>query len=249
MPVTRNVAWDGRLESIKGRDTAHYVITAAAIATTCAVCHRPLQPEEPLSLSVDITESTAPDGTEYVTFADNVCHRHCRTPDLTMRRATWRPAELTPLAARMILTQEDTDVGGPGTVVAALAYTLVPVVAFREAGGELTSALVSILLSYGFELAMSPEFTDILDQATGVDGSCSLTVSEASLLTLTVGGETIYAEQLNQENPDDAEWLETANNRVLVIGGDHLVITETRFNVDAAARLGTLVLGFVPMLP
>jgi hypothetical protein len=65
-----------------------------------------------------------------------------------------------------------------------------------------------------------------------------------------VGGETIYAEQLNQENPDDAEWLETASNRsVLVIGGDHLVITETRFNVDAAARLGTLVLGFVPMRP
>lgn len=36
--------------------------------------------------------------------------------------------------------------------------------------------------------------------------------------------------------------------RVLVIGADHLVITETKFNVDAAARLGTLVVGFVPLL-
>jgi hypothetical protein len=57
------------------RDTTHYVATAAAIATTCAVCRRPLQPNEPLSLSVDIIESTAPDGTDYVTFRDYVCHR------------------------------------------------------------------------------------------------------------------------------------------------------------------------------
>ena len=88
-----------------------------------------------------------------------------------------------------------------------MAYTLVPVVAFREAGGELTSALVSILLSHGFQLAMSPEYTDILDQATEVDDTCHLTVTGAGFLTLTVGGETIYAEQLNPENPDDAEWL------------------------------------------
>jgi hypothetical protein len=30
-------------------------------------------------LSVDITESTAPDGTEYVTFTDYVSHRQCST--------------------------------------------------------------------------------------------------------------------------------------------------------------------------
>lgn len=93
-----------------------------------------------------------------MTFADNICHRHCSAPDLTMRRATWRPAELTPLAARMILAQEDTDACGAGTLAAALAYPVVPGVAFRQADGELTSALVSILLSYGFELAISPEF-------------------------------------------------------------------------------------------
>lgn len=60
MPVTRNVVWDERLESFKGRDTTHYVATSAAIATKCAVCRRPLQPNELLSLSVDIIESTAP---------------------------------------------------------------------------------------------------------------------------------------------------------------------------------------------
>ncbi|MBT2522599.1 hypothetical protein [Arthrobacter sp. ISL-28] len=86
MPVTRNVAWDEGLESFKGRDTTHYVTTAAAIATTCAACRRPLQPDEPLSLSVDIVESTAPDGTEYVTFTDYVFHRQCSEPGLTVGR-------------------------------------------------------------------------------------------------------------------------------------------------------------------
>ena len=36
------------------------------------------------------------------------------------------------------------------------------------------------------------------------------------------------------------------NGSVLIIGGDNLVITETRLDVDAAARLGTLVIGLVP---
>ncbi len=247
MPVTRNVAWDGRLESFKGRDTARYVTTAAAIATTCALCRRPLQLDEPLSLSVDITESTAPDGTQYVTFSDYVCHRQCCDPDLTLQRAIWQPAHLTPLAARMILTQRASDTGTHVTVVAALAYTLVPVVAFREEDGELTSALVSILLSHGFELAMNPEYTDILNQATELDSSCSLAVTEG-FLSLDIGGETIYAEQLNPKDRDDADWLEAARNgNVLIISGDNLVITEGRLDVDTAAQLGTLVIGFVPL--
>ncbi|MBT2513163.1 hypothetical protein [Arthrobacter sp. ISL-30] len=246
MPVTRNVAWDERLEFFKGRDTTHYVTTAAAIATTCAECRRPLQPEEPLSLSVDIIESTAPDGTEYVTFSDYVCHRLCNAPGLSVRRADWTPADLTPLAARLVLTQE-TDADRPATTVAALAYTLIPVVSFREAGGELTSALVSILLSHGFQLAMSPEYTEMLDQAAEVADSCALAVTRA-VLTLTIGGETIFSEQLNPENPDDAEWLQAARNgSVLVISGDKLVITDTMLDVHAAAQLGTLVIGYVPV--
>ncbi|MBT2523298.1 hypothetical protein [Arthrobacter sp. ISL-28] len=246
MPVTRNVAWDEGLESFKGRDTTHYVTTAAAIATTCAACRQPLQPEEPLSLSVDITESTAPDGTEYVTFTDYVFHRQCSEPGLTVGTAPWRPSELTPLAARMVLTQEPV-LGSPGTVVAALAYTLTPVVSFRERGGELTSALVSILLSHGFQLAMSPEYTDILQQAAEVEGSCCLRATGA-VLTLTIGGEPIYSEQLNPRNPDDAQWLEAAaHGAALIIAGDNLVITDTMLDVSAAAHLGTLVIGYIPI--
>jgi hypothetical protein len=30
MPITSNVAWDGRLEAFKGRDTAHYIQTVHA---------------------------------------------------------------------------------------------------------------------------------------------------------------------------------------------------------------------------
>jgi hypothetical protein len=246
MPVTRNVAWDERLRSFKGRDTTHYVTTAAAIATTCAICRRPLQPDEPLSLSVAIIESRAPDGTEYVTFSDYVGHRRCSEPGLTVRRAPWRPADLTPLAARLLLMQEPGG-GHPKIIVPALAYTLVPIVAFREQDGELTSALVSILLSHGFQLAMSPDYTDVLDQATEVAGSCSLTMRSDNLLTLSIDGEPVYAEQLDPMKPDDAQWLQQAakEGAVLVISGDNLIITETLLDVDAAASLGTLVIGKV----
>jgi hypothetical protein len=245
MPVTRNVAWDERLETFKGRDTTHYVTTAAAIATVCAVCGGLLQPNEPLSLSVDITESTAPDGTEYVMFRDYVCHRQCSAPGLTMHESPWRPPNLTPLAARLILLQRP----GPGNrriTVPALAYTLVPVVSFREPGGELTSALVSMLLSYGFQLALSPDYTDILEQAAKVEGNCSMSVTHAGLVTLQVGGETVYSEQLDLMKPDDAEWLkEAGQGSVLVIAGDNLVITESTLDLAAAAALGTLVIGRV----
>jgi hypothetical protein len=250
MPVTRNVAWDGRLESYKGRDATRYVSTAAALATTCAVCGRPLHPDEPLSLIVDITESTAPDGTEYVTFSDYLSHRRCSAPELTVNRAPWKPADLTPLAARMLLTQETAGSGSPGIIEAALVYTLVPVVSFREAGGELTSALVSILLSHGFCLALDSGYTEILDQAGEVEDSCAMTITDAGFVTLTIAGESIFSEQLDPENPDDAEWLAVAvKGKVLIISGDNLVITDTRIDVDTAARMGTLVIGYVPVRP
>jgi hypothetical protein len=41
MPVTRNAAWDGRLEPFKGRDTTHYVLTAADLAKECGACRMP----------------------------------------------------------------------------------------------------------------------------------------------------------------------------------------------------------------
>ncbi|MBT2522600.1 hypothetical protein [Arthrobacter sp. ISL-28] len=106
---------------------------------------------------------------------------------------------------------------------------------------------MSILLSHGFELAMSPEYTDILQRAAEVEGSCWLAVTGA-VLTLIIGGEPIYSEQLNPRNPDDARWLEAAaNGSALIIAGDNLVITDTMLDVSAAAHLGTLVIGYVPI--
>ncbi|MFE4835288.1 hypothetical protein ACFRAU_11490 [Arthrobacter sp. NPDC056691] len=244
MPVTHNVAWDGRLESFKGRDTTLYVTTAAAVATTCDRCRRPLRPEEPLSLIVDIAESTAPDGTEYLTFSDWVCHRRCGDPTVTVHDSPNRPEGLAPLAARVILV--DRSGTGPARTVPMLAYTLVPVVSFREAGGELTSALVAILLSHGFQLAMSGDYSDILNQARQTGNGCRFTLSRNGLLTLEVGGETIYREQLDPDSPDDAEWLQAAGNgSILVIGGDNLVVTGSSLDITAAAGLGTLVMGTV----
>lgn len=248
MPVTRNVAWDARLESFKGRDTTRYVLTAADIAKTCAVCRRRLTPGEPVSLLVNVTQSTAPDGTEYLTFTDGVCHRRCSEPDLTVQHTPWQPDALTPVAARIVLTHAS---GSGGTrTVPALAYTLVPVVSFRENGGELTSALVTLLLSHGFQLALSPDYDDMLEQAGPPAEDCGFTVTPEGLILLTISGETLYSEQLDPGNPDDGHWLQAARTGfVLVISGDNLDISGTNLDIHTAAQQGTLVVGAVPVYP
>jgi hypothetical protein len=246
MPVTRNVAWDRRLESFKGRDTTQYVLTAASMASACAACRAPIESGEPLSLLVNVTESTAPDGTRYVTFTDCVCHRRCSDPGLSVQRSQWAPNELAPMAARMVLTQKSGN--GQERLVPVLAYTLVPVVAFRENDGDLTSALVSILLFHGFQLAMSPDYVGILEDAVETSASCSFAVTPQGLITLSIGGKTLFGEQLHPDEPDDALWLEAARNgHVLVISGDNLIITANSLDIRHAAAQGTLVIGTVPI--
>src|SRR5690349_20064407 len=46
MATTGNIAWVGWLASFKGPDTAHYVTTAAGLASTCAACRTGLIPGE-----------------------------------------------------------------------------------------------------------------------------------------------------------------------------------------------------------
>ncbi|MBT2548046.1 hypothetical protein [Arthrobacter sp. ISL-65] len=247
MPVTRNVAWDGRLESFKGRDTTQYVRTAAATAKACAACGGPLGSDEPLSLLVNITQSTAPDGTERLIFTDCVCHRRCSGPALTVEQTPWQPDELSPVAARLLLTHKSKP--GQASVVPALAYTLVPVVSFRENDGELTSALVALLLSHGFQLAMSPEYADILEQAHETAPSCNFTVTPQGAILLSIDGQILYREQLDPDHTDDAQWLEAAARRrhILIISGDNLDITDTSLDLHSAAGQGTLVIGTVPV--
>lgn len=246
MPVTRHVAWDGRLESFKGRDTIDYVLTAASMATACAACRGPLESGEPLSLLVNVTESTGPDGTNYVTFTDCVCHRGCSDPGLSVQRGRWAPSELTPVAARLVLTQQTAN--GEERLVPVLAYTLVPVVTFRENDGDMTSALVSVLLFHGFQLAMSPDLGDILEEATATSASCGFAVTPQGLITLSIRGKNLFRDQLHTEQPADALWLEAAcGGHVLVISGDNLSITLNGLDLRHAAAQGTLVIGTVPV--
>jgi hypothetical protein len=248
MPVTRNVAWDGRLESFKGADTTDYVLTAAALAKACTACREPLKPGQPLSLLVNITQCTAPDGTEYLTFTDSVCHRQCNRPALTIERIPWQLQPFSSLSARIILTQES----GADLlrVVPVLAFTVVPVVTFREQGGDRTSALVTLLLSQGFQLGMSADYEEILDQATSVDSGCSFTGTPEGVIKFRIDGEVLHHErlQLNQPYAPDAQWLQAARSagHVLIISGDNLDISESTLGLHGAARQGTLVIGTVP---
>lgn len=247
MPITGSVAWDGRLVSFKGRDTAQYVTSAADFAKTCGACRRPLAAGDPRSLIVEITQSISPDGGEYLTFTDYVCHRQCSAPALTVQQTPWTPDELHPVAARVVFAQKSA--AGRMRVVPVLAYTLDEVVSFQEDGGEPVSALVSLLLTHGFQLAMSPDCSNILEQARQTPAHCQFTVTPKGLLQLSITGETLYRERLDPDNDDDAEWLHIAahSGQILVISGDNLEIASTGLDLRTAAKQGTLVIGTVPL--
>ncbi|MFF2317426.1 hypothetical protein ACFVTE_14290 [Arthrobacter sp. NPDC058097] len=248
MPITRNVAWDAGLESFKGADTREYALLAAKLARHCGTCRGALGSGEPVSLCVDIMRSAAPDGTECLTFTDCVCHRSCKQPALTVHEAPWTQAELKPVAARVLFVQQcDT---GRIRVLPILAFTLNPVLTFRENGGELTSALVSLLLAHRFELAVSPDCSALLQQADVAEADCGITITPWSQLLLNVGGENLYREQLDPHSDDDTAWIQAATRtgRILVISGDYLDITDTGIDLDTAARRGALVIGAVPVI-
>jgi hypothetical protein len=151
------------------------------------------------------------------------------------------------VAARVLLTQKSKH--GRTRVVPVLVFTFVPVLSFRENGGELTSALVALLLARGFQLAMSSDYAAILEQAAEADANCRITIAPGGLLRLRLEGEILYREQLHPDSADDAEWLQAVAHAglILVISGDNLNITESGLDIHAAARHGTLVIGTVPV--
>ncbi|MGN7252832.1 hypothetical protein [Arthrobacter sp. SAFR-014] len=140
------MAWDEGLEGFKDREAADYVTRAASTATVCASCGVSLTAECLLSLVVDLVHHIAPDGTEYRTY---ISHRQCREPALTVTSSP-DPVQLRSLGAQFIVLRR-TEAGK--TLVPVLAYTIDPVVLFREPGGEPVSAHIVSLLSAGFRLS------------------------------------------------------------------------------------------------
>lgn len=242
MPITSNVAWDGRLEAFKGRDTARYVETVKASARRCAACRLPFGPGAALSLMVFVTEGRDVDGNSSLAFDPVVCHLQCQGPGLTVREALGVVEGVISIGARLVLGG-----GSSGTVaVPVLAYTLVPNVVIGEPGGEMTSALVSVLLNHGFKMSASASYGEILSRAVPARDTCRCTLARRGEVQLHVDGLLMCSQQLDRRNRHDAAWLQAAREgRVLVISGDNLTLTDTGLELTAAARLGTLVTGFV----
>jgi hypothetical protein len=243
MPITNNVAWDGRLEAFKGRDTAQYIETVRAGASRCAACRLPLGPGAALSLTVAITEGRDLAGTSTLTFDPAVFHLQCQEPGLWVQEAMGVVESVTSISARMLLSGD-----GTGTTdLPVLAYTLVPNVVIGEPGGEMTSALVSVLLNHGFQMSFSASYTEILQRAVPARNTCTCTVADGGAVQLHIDGLLMCSQQLDRRNLNDFKWLQAAGaGRVLVISGDNLTFTDTGPELTAAARLGTLVTGIVP---
>ncbi|MDQ0618478.1 hypothetical protein [Arthrobacter globiformis] len=181
-----------------------------------------------------------------LTFDPAVYHLQCQQPGLNVSQATdCIGDDLASVGARLVLNW-----GGTGqTKIPVLAYTMVPSLVFGEPGGEMTSALVSALLNHGFQMALSDSYGEIVRQAVPVRQACTCTVSGDGAIELHVDGALMHSQQLDRTDPGDAIWLEGARaGHVLVISGDNLAFTDTGLELGAAARLGTLVTGAVPVL-
>lgn len=101
MPITSNVAWDGRLEAFKGRDTAQYIETVKATTSRCAACQLPLGPGAALSLTEFIAESRGLEGiVSSVSFDSAICHLQCQEPGLSVREAIDVVESVTSIGAR-----------------------------------------------------------------------------------------------------------------------------------------------------
>jgi hypothetical protein len=246
MPITSNVAWDARVETFKGRDTAQYIKSVMAAARRCAACGLPFGPGAALALTVEIIEGCDTEGTVSLTFDPAVYHLQCQQPGLSVSQATdCIGDDLSSIGARPVLNR-----GGAGqTKIPVLAYTLVPSLVFGEPGGEMTSALVSALLNHGFQMALSDSYGEIARQAVPVRDTCTCTIGGDGAVELRVDGALMHSQQLDRTDTGDVIWLEGARaGHVLVISGDNLAFTDTGLELSAAARVGTLVTGAVPVL-
>lgn len=63
------------------------------------------------------------------------------------------------------------------------------------------SALVSVLLTHGFQLSLSADYGDIVEHTTGVKDSCSCTVTEQGLVSFDIDGEMIISGSLTRRIP------------------------------------------------
>jgi hypothetical protein len=193
---------------------------------------------------VFITESRSLEGiVSSISFDSAICHLQCQEPGLSVREAIGVVESVTSIGACLILGG-----CGPGKPdIPVLAYTLVPNVVIGEPGGEMTSALVSLMLNHGFQMSFSANYGDILQQAVPARNTCTCTVADGRAVQLHMDGLLMCSQQLDRKkNPNDAAWLEAADaGSVLVISGDNLTFPDAGPELSAAARLGTLVTGIV----
>ena len=167
MPITSSVAWDGRLEAYKGRDPAHYIEMVKTAARRCAAYRLPLASGAATSLTVDITEGRDLEGIPSLTFDAAVCHLTCQEPGLRVHQATGVMQGPFSFGVRMVLSRGSVEKKN----VPVLAYTLVPNMVLGEPGGEITSALVSLLLNHGFQMSPSASYTEKFCSARSLRGT------------------------------------------------------------------------------
>jgi len=245
MRITDNIAWDDRLEEFKGRDTAHYVRTAVSNERACADCGQPFTAGDELSLLV-LAQQGDDAANGFTNYQSSVCHRACQPPNFQVQTVPGlaMPTEYDSYGARTIL-KNFTAFGE--RLVPTMFFSVLTNVTVRAPGGERTSAYISAYLHDGFQLSLTPDLTDIINHAGPVKDTFRCVITPDDIVALDSGEHRIYTLQLDRKDPHDAQWLDLAatNGTILAVLGENFAYTSTSVELDAAAELGTLVIGTV----
>jgi hypothetical protein len=257
MANVQSIRWPQELAEFKGSEAQAFVHSVVAGTSRCAACHKAFTAADTAALTVDVFVPTgAPQG-DLVGLAYRtetfVCHDSCKEPELrvipddmqgcaTETESTWLRFEFRSASV------------SDGDAYAGIAFTHSRSATVHVAGGERISVYINELLSAGFRLSTAATLLEVLGTAESVTTGTHYTLDKtgrffinavmAEGVTPLIGGA-----DLDPTDPTDASWMQAAHgSEILVITGEGIEIEPTSGHLDfsAAARLGSLVTGWVP---
>jgi hypothetical protein len=137
---------------------------------------------------VDDIDGTGPDGTGSLVSYPTVSHQRSGAPVLRVSRSSGEVV-LRSLGAQLTRHRAGTQT----KEVPVLAYTVDPVMLFRQSGGESVAAHVAALLSLGFLLSATDHLGVLLQEARAVHRSATCLVTPQGQLSVDLGGEGVYS--------------------------------------------------------
>lgn len=116
------------------------------------------------------------------------------------------------------------------------------------AGQPSDSSLTEDMLRRGFRRACNSDYADIALKAQPADGSILCRAFADGTVSLWFEENLVWSERFDSTDEETALWLQAARTReIILISGDHLLISGADVDPTAAADKRTLVMARIPV--